>query len=217
MIEPHFVSHYCERSAAGLWGEPVNALTNLAFLVAGIFAWQLYRHNRQTVKKPAFDLLILIILLFCIAIGSALWHTIAQPWAELADAIPILLFISVYLLSFLWRVLHLRTVWIILIFALFQVVDNAVIFAVPKDVLNGSLFYGPTWFTLLIFTLLLLQNRHPAAKSFVTATLLFSAALVFRTLDQTVCSVIPFGTHFMWHLLIAIVLYRVFSCLIRYP
>ena len=217
MIEPQFVSHYCERTAAGLWNEPVNALTNLGFLVAGVLAWQLYWSNRQFVKKPAVDIVILICLLFCIAIGSTLWHTIARPWAELADAIPILLFISVYLISFLWRILQLRAMWIILIFALFQLINNAVIFAVPKALFNGSLFYAPAWITLLIFTFLLLRNRHPAAKSFIAATLLFCAALVFRTLDQTVCSVIPFGTHFMWHLLIAVMLFRVFGCLIRYP
>ena len=32
---------YCERTAPGLWEEPINALTNLSFFVAAWFAWRL--------------------------------------------------------------------------------------------------------------------------------------------------------------------------------
>jgi hypothetical protein len=31
--------------------------------------------------------------------------------------------------------------------------------------------------------------------------------LVFRTIDRAVCSSVPIGTHFIWHLLNAVVLY----------
>lgn len=216
MSESNIISHYCERTAAGLWNEPLNALTNLAFVLAAVLAWRLYRRNRQIPHKAGADLVILIILLFCIATGSTLWHTLARPWAELADSIPILLFISIYLVSFLWRILHINTAFIVLIFALFQLLNNATIFLLPRNVLNGSLFYVPTWLTLLIFTLVLAHAQHPAAKTFISATLLFSAALVFRSIDQAVCGVVPVGTHFVWHLLIAMVLYLVFSCLICY-
>ena len=69
---------YCERTGAGFWAEPVNAMTNLAFLVAAV------------------------------GVGSFLWHTFATPWAEWADVIPIGLFIAVFLASFLRRVAGLR-------------------------------------------------------------------------------------------------------------
>jgi len=32
---------YCERLGPGIWAEPINALTNLAFLVAAFAAWRL--------------------------------------------------------------------------------------------------------------------------------------------------------------------------------
>ena len=217
MTESHFISHYCERTSTGLWGEPINALTNLAFLAAGILALRLYRRQWQSTDKRDVDLVILIILLFCIATGSTLWHIIAQPWAELADSIPILLFISVYLVSSLWRLLRLGPALITIIFVLFQMVNNAVIFLLPKELLNGSLFYVPTWVTLVIFTVVLFRVHHPAARYFVMATLLFSAALVLRTLDHAVCTSFPIGTHFIWHLLIALMLYTVFIPLIRFP
>ena len=34
-----------------------------------------------------------------------------------------------------------------------------------------------------------------------------AAALVFRTINQEVCAVLPFGTHFLWHSLIGLVTY----------
>jgi hypothetical protein len=39
-----YVDNYCERVAPGLWGEPANALTNVAFLIAcGLLFWLLVR------------------------------------------------------------------------------------------------------------------------------------------------------------------------------
>lgn len=215
MTEHHFFSHYCERISTGLWAEPVNAITNLAFLAAALLALRLYRSHRTTDVKSTIDLKILIVLLFCITIGSTLWHTIARPWAELADSIPILLFISVYLVSFLWRILQRSSWFIVAVFVLFQFANNAVIFLFPRNILNGSLFYVPTWISLCIFTVILRQRGDPASKSFLLATMLFSAALVFRTIDEAVCSTFPIGTHFIWHILIATVLYLVFVPLLR--
>ena len=177
--------------------------------MAGYFAWRCYRRTRATSTGNDIDLILLIILLFCIAIGSTLWHTLAQPWAELADSIPILLFISVYMVSFLARLLQYRYLTIFFIFTLFQLVNNSVIFLVPRDLLNGSLFYVPTWLSLCVFTVILLQRQYPGRGSFVIATLLFSAAIVFRSIDILACSAFPVGTHFIWHLLVALVLYKV--------
>ena len=34
------IDAYCERTDPGYWAEPVNALTNLAFLLAALIAWR---------------------------------------------------------------------------------------------------------------------------------------------------------------------------------
>ena len=40
------VDLYCERTGAGLWAEPANALTNLAFIAAGLWGvWQVRRYR----------------------------------------------------------------------------------------------------------------------------------------------------------------------------
>jgi hypothetical protein len=41
-----YVDGYCERVAPGLWGEPLNSLGNLAFLVAAVLVWRLAGGDR---------------------------------------------------------------------------------------------------------------------------------------------------------------------------
>jgi hypothetical protein len=210
-----FLDAYCERTGPGLWGEPLNAVTNLAFIVAAVMALRLWRAQPGLTYRNGWDLLLMIALLFAIGIGSALWHTFATRWAMSADTIPILLFINVFLLGFLVRLAGLRWVGTIAFFALFQLVNRGVKAQFPPDFLNGSIFYGPTWFTLLIMTSLLAARRQPAARSFALATGVFTASLFFRTIDAPICGTLPIGTHFLWHVLNAIVLYLLLAALIR--
>ena len=38
MLEP--IDAYCERTSAVYWAEPVNAVTNAAFLIAAVIMWR---------------------------------------------------------------------------------------------------------------------------------------------------------------------------------
>ncbi|NBC47444.1 MAG: hypothetical protein GVY22_05525 [Gammaproteobacteria bacterium] len=100
---------YCERAgAAGLLAEPINLITNAAFVIAAVFAAPRLAAAPQFGLRNSWDLGLLNLLLGAIGIGSALWHSFATGWAVLADVIPITLFINLYLISFGWRVLRLR-------------------------------------------------------------------------------------------------------------
>ena len=83
------VDGYCERVDAAFWSEPINAMTNAAFLIAAIWAW----------RRPELPVMgrVLTVILALIGIGSFLFHTFAQTWAGLADVLPILMFILVYI------------------------------------------------------------------------------------------------------------------------
>ena len=85
------IDAYCERTDAGYWSEPLNAVTNAAFLVAAFVMWR--RVRRQGLALP----LVLVGLLAAIGIGSYLFHTHATRWAATADTTPIGLFILTYL------------------------------------------------------------------------------------------------------------------------
>jgi len=67
------VDAYCERTGPEYWAEPVNALTNAAFLIAALVMW------RRTAGLPLARVLCLI--LFVIGLGSYLFHTHATLWA----------------------------------------------------------------------------------------------------------------------------------------
>ncbi|MHA1489208.1 MAG: hypothetical protein ACTSRI_06100 [Promethearchaeota archaeon] len=43
---------YCERIGIEFWAEPLNAISNIAFIFAAIFAWKLYiLHYKNNAKK----------------------------------------------------------------------------------------------------------------------------------------------------------------------
>ena len=83
------IDAYCERTDASFWSEPVNAVTNLAFIVAAIVMW-----HRARGEVPAQ---VLCAVLFLIGVGSFLFHTFATAWAAAADTTPILVFSLIYI------------------------------------------------------------------------------------------------------------------------
>lgn len=205
---------YCERIDATFWAEPVNAVTNLAFVIAAVaIATTLFR-DRQAARK-VWDLWLLAGLVAGIGIGSFLWHTLATPWSGLADVIPILLFINVYLVSFMVRIATLRVWAVVAGFFAFQVLNAIVSQAFPPDTLNGSLFYVPTWATLWLMVAYCWRADATFPRHLLAAGLVFTLSLTMRTLDIDLCPTWPLGTHFAWHLLNGLVLYLVTLALIN--
>src|SRR4051794_14524228 len=79
---------YCERCGPGLLAEPINASTNLSFLIAAWAAWFLAR-RANALHAGTWGLIALSV---AIGIGSALYHTFATGWARVLDVVPILHF-----------------------------------------------------------------------------------------------------------------------------
>lgn len=67
-----YVDGYCERVAPGLWGEPLNSLSNLAFLVAAVLVWRLAAGDRAGRLLAG-----LIGLVFA---ASTAFHLLATRW-----------------------------------------------------------------------------------------------------------------------------------------
>lgn len=210
-----FLDAYCERTGPGLWNEPLNAVTNLAFIAAGVMALRQWRKAPRLAWRNSWDLLLLITLLFAIGLGSALWHTFATRWSRFADEIPILLFINLFLLAFLVRIGRTRWVGTLGLFALFHLLNFGVNAAFPREFLNGSIFYGPAWATLIVMAVFLAARKDPEARAFALAAGVFTVSLVLRTIDEAVCPAFPVGTHFLWHLCNAAMLYFLLVALIR--
>ncbi len=188
---------YCERTAAGLLNEPLNALSNLGFLLVAALAW------RRAHREGRADVAVLAAILAAIGIGSGLFHTFATAWAQWLDVLPILAFQVVFLALYLGRVAGLGTASVGAAVSVF--VLTAIAAAQSPAVLNGSLGYLPA---LVVLGWLGLDAwRRSGRRSLFLAAGLFGLALVARSVDNALCAAWPWGTHFLWHLLNAVVLH----------
>lgn len=198
---------YCERLGPGLWAEPVNALTNLAFLLAALCAW---RHARRR-GGPDLWSGILIAIVALIGIGSFLFHTFAQYWALLADVIPITLFIHLYLFLALRRFFGLGLRPAAGLYALLVAFDMLVVRRlVPEGEAiawaNGSEQYLFPLVAMALFLPFMIGYRVAGTGLLVLAAGVFVLSLGARTLDAAICPAFPPGTHFLWHVLNAVML-----------
>jgi len=194
---------YCERVDASFWSEPFNALSNAAFLIA---AAALARRARAA-GDGAWAIGALAVLIALIGLGSFVFHTVATVWASLLDVLFIQIYIYLYLALYLRRIGGVNRIWMIGGLVLYALFEQALTGAFPPGALNGSYRYLPALCALIAMTVYARHLRSAAAAPLVAAVALFGIALVLRTLDQTVCEPIPVGTHFLWHLLNAAVLY----------
>jgi hypothetical protein len=199
---------YCERIDGGFWAEPLNAVTNAAFLVAalaGLWLW-----NRQGRREVV--MLVLIGLVFAIGIGSFLFHTIPNRWTLLADVVPIQLFAFGYFAFALNRFLRLSiaiTVAGTLAFLGLALSLSAVGRMVLPAGMAGSAGYAA--FLLGLIGVALAMSRAPALRDqsrlLALAACTFTVSLTMRSVDNMLCGSLPLGTHWLWHLLNASVLY----------
>lgn len=187
---------YCERADFTYWSEPVNAISNAAFLIAAaMMAWRL-RGARLPLAWA------LVAVLAAIGIGSFLWHTHATRWAGLMDVLPILVFILIYIFAATRDFVGLAWYWaiaaVLAFFPYALIVAGTLGRLVPGIGANGA-YAGVA---LLILTYgLYLRTRHPdTARGLFIGAALLAVSLAFRVLDGPVCAVLPIGTHFMWHI-----------------
>lgn len=197
-----YIDIYCERLEPGLWAEPLNAVTNVAFFVAALCALMLAR------KRNALDLNsgILISLVIVIGTGSTLFHTLATGWAQLSDVLPILFYQIVFIILYARNVMKLGTLKTACLLGGFF----ATVFVfqqLPQHWLNGSLGYAPALLFVLGLGVWHLQKAAVERFGLLAAGVTFIVSLIFRSIDMQICETLPIGTHFIWHTLNGCVLY----------
>lgn len=194
-----------------MWAEPANLVSNVGFLVAGI--WALARCRRLGIGFRGWDLWGAALLIVVIGIGSASWHSFHTSWAKVLDVVPILLFIHLYLYSFLRRQVRLTIAVSVIVVALFFAVSKLFAATTSPHLLHGSIFYLPALLALATLALWSFAASVATWRLTALATLVFTASLFFRTIDGEVCTWLPTGTHFIWHLLNALALSILFHVL----
>jgi len=76
-------------------------------------------------------------------------------------------------------------------------------------ILNGSLIYAPAILLLLILGIYHAATRRIERYVLLGAAGIFVVSLTCRTVDGIICPYFPLGTHFLWHVCNAIVLYLI--------
>ena len=163
---------YCERGLdPGLWAEPVNALTNGAFVIAGLAA--LYLIRQRPPGERSIVQIVLAVLVVLIGIGSFLFHTQATAWAAIADVAPIGIFMLLYFAVAMRSLLRLPLGWAMVLTMAFAAClwaagritcgpDGLVEFAGGGGrCLNGSVGYLPALAAMLAIGGVLALKRHP--------------------------------------------------------
>jgi len=221
------VFNYCERGMdPSFWAEPVNAVTNGAFLVAAaVAAARLRRLERTpTVMGPGERLVLwlLVGVVAAIGIGSFLFHTFATRWALVADVAPITVFMLGYLAFALRALLGLS--WLAIGAALLvflcagSLASSFTCHGGPC--LNGSLGYLPALVSLFIVGLLTERRGLQAGRLLLVAGAIFFLSALFRTIDREACQATHLlgherGTHALWHVLNATTLYLLLKAAIE--
>ncbi|WP_170331758.1 ceramidase domain-containing protein [Ruegeria arenilitoris] len=195
------IDGYCERLSPAYWAEPINAVTNAAFLVAAFIMWRRVRGQRMPLA------MVLVIILAGIGLGSYLFHTHAQVWAAMADVAPILLYILVYIFAINRDVWLMRPTYALIVAALFvpYAVATIPLFQFIPG-LGGSSAYAPVPLLILIYAFLLRKRVPDTARGLAIGAGILIASITFRALDEPLCALLPLGTHFMWHILNATML-----------
>lgn len=202
------IDNYCERLGPGLWAEPINALTNAAFLIAALVMW---RRARGMPLARA-----LCILLFLIGIGSGLFHTLAHGWSAMADVLPILAFVLLYIYAANRHFLGLGP-WAALagVAAFFPFAAAVGWAAAQLPFFSISAPYWPVCLMIALYGAALI--RRPVGRGLLIGAAILALSLTFRSLDMGLCHHLPHGTHFMWHILNGIMLGWMIEVLRRNP
>lgn len=191
------IDGYCERLDPSFWSEPINAVTNLAFLIAAVWVWP------RTVGLGR----VLAAILFAIGVGSFLFHTFATPWVALTDVVPIVLYVLVYIFAAnrdYWGLSPWAALGVTVLFFPYAAATGWAFGQVPG--LGGSAAYAPVALLIYLYGIALWRREPRVARGLVIGASILVLSLTARTIDEPLCAAIPFGTHFVWHILNAIML-----------
>ena len=183
------VDGYCDRLDASFWAEPVNAVTNAAFLAAALgVALRLGGAGLPLAWALAWTL---VGLLAATGTGSFLFHTFlfhtfAQPWAGIADTLPILLFILTGLFAATRDVLGTSQKVAGLVTAgFFPYAATIPLFRLIPG-LGGSAGYAPVPLLMVIHAALLWRRAGATARGLLLTVVLLAASITARARSAAV-------------------------------
>lgn len=203
---------YCERVSSDLFAEPINFLSNIAFIIA--FYILLRRLKDLSFSDKAlknYSIILTYIILF-IGLGSFLFHAFGNLWSAFADTLPIMIFILFYLyiaVRFYLEQTNLVSVAALIIFLSLNILLG---YAGIEEI---SSYLTALCAMLLISVISLLRDEIEISRGLFISSSIFIISLTFRQVDNIACSYTSLGTHWIWHILNAILLYSLVLLFIK--
>lgn len=193
---------YCERSSSGFFAEPLNAISNIAFIFAGFGIYKLLTKNK--IRKIEYKVILLLILL--IGVGSFLWHTIRNPYTLLLDAIPVALIVALITYILLSKLIE-KKLFALLIVALLLAGRFFISSFAPTDSISSLIRNGINAIVFLVLIIWTFKKYGKVAFEGLIVLVIYLLAITMRTVDLEVCSTFSMGTHFLWHIFNALAVY----------
>ncbi|MCI5049979.1 MAG: ceramidase [Rickettsiales bacterium] len=204
----------CERTTPYWYGEPLNTLSNLLFMLVAVIIYKHYHKHPDLKDRKILDIHAMTFLIFAIGIFSSIFHMNPNPLTELMDIVPIVLFINIFFFSITVRIGKTNAFQTVVCYVAFLGFTHILISQFP-NAMNDSISYLSSMTALVAIAIYLHMKRRPSSHQFLLGALVGIISLFFRAIDNAVCEQIPFGTHFMWHSMNALLLYILMKQVIR--
>ncbi|HRK25362.1 MAG TPA: hypothetical protein PLQ11_10455 [Beijerinckiaceae bacterium] len=226
----------CERIATG--GEMLNVGSALVIVLTALAC---LRHWIGLSLRRDFAVVSLILMALAAGLGSALYHLDPGPTTLRLDTMPIQLFVMSSFAYILYRMIGFDALVTLLNLAAFILVALLFGMMLPAALLgNGAHYVAPLIAIYILGAGLVIYARmglnHDAHLTGAAAArsdsvhiprlkagwgllqvgIVFAMALVARSLDMPLCETLPYGTHFIWHLLMAFATGRLLLVIIEF-
>lgn len=189
----------CE-SLAGPGPEVANTASSLVVLAVGL--WFALRPRQPSLARP------MGVLAAMLGVGGLVAHSWPNILTEILSMIPLVLLFATVFFAYARDILRLSR----------GEAATAVVVILPFVAVSLSLFVvleGPAstagYAALPVFMLgiaVVLRQSHPAtAARVLLATVLLLIGLALRAVDLPLCPLAPHGTHALWHLISAVVIW----------
>jgi len=204
---------YCERDTVGWFAEPLNTVSGLAFFIS---AWQAWRQLERARLREQWDLHLLAGLIGLVGLASMLWHASGIGWLHWFDAAAVAAFVLAYWQVFLVRVSQLGWAGLAIGWLLTGAGLALFYLLLPQLFLGSTLVYAPLLLLLLAGIVMSARVDRRLARDLLLASGLLLLALVVRAADLLLCDWVIVGTHWLWHLLTAGLLFVLVDGMIRH-
>lgn len=179
------------------WAVTLDVVSNISYVIASLYCIYHIHKSKKYLKLTTF----FSALVGCVAVGSSLYHIYMTPLAQLSDVVPCWLFMLTYVGSAMYYMLgwsKKMTATCMILFMLSLAVTGMFHIEAPE------VPWIPGGVMLWVICLVMINRHRQVAGDMGIAAACFTIALPIKALDSYVSMNSLIGTHWVWHIITAI-------------